>query len=392
MTKHGARFAIAVVAAVVLQAAPVRAEVVVAQGVELQLPAGWKAASKGSLTVLAPTKYKGRAVEVIKVKSMPPAATTEALQQGLQKLFKSEQLTITKVLPIDRNGLKMVGAEGALVTAKGSIAIDLLVVPTKTAAALLISFTKADQDPILRRNNTELLLSVRVPGPRMSVHYVAPTTAGVTGAPKPFVDALGKLVTFLDAKVRLPNTLPVVFKECGMANAFYSPKAHAITLCHEYFDFRYALFKKAGLDDAKAREHSSGAMAFSFMHEFGHALHHELGLPITGRGEDAADEIAAVWLAQLGPSGKKIAMLAARAHFENSKLPTHKDAYWDEHSLSLQRVAAILCLLYGSDQQAYAPIMKAFDVNPNRLAKCKRDYPLRVKAWVTLLKPHLATK
>lgn len=387
MSMQAARFVFAVAAAVALQVAPARAEVVVAQGVELQLPAGWKAAGKGPVTVLAPTKYKGRAVEIIKVKAMP-AATTEALQ-GLQKLFKREKLTITKVLPVERNGLKMVGAEGTLATAKGAVAIDLLVVPTKDAAALLLSFTKADQDPILRRSNTELLLSVRVPGPRMSVHYTAPQKPGVVGAPKEFVAALGKLVAFLDGKVRLPNPLPVVFKECGMANAFYSPSKHAITLCHEYFDYRYGLFKKAGLDEAKARESSSGAMAFSFMHEFGHALHHELGLPITGRGEDAADEIAAVWLAQLGPSGKKIAMLAARAHYENSKLPTHEDAYWDEHSLSLQRVAAILCLLYGSDAKAYAPIMKAFEVNPNRLAKCKRDYPLRVKAWVTLLKPHL---
>lgn len=46
-------------------------------------------------------------------------------------------------------------------------------------------------------------------------------------------------------------------------------------------------------------------------------------------------------------------MLAARAHFENAKLPAHKDIYWDEHSLSMPRVHAILCLRYGADKTTY---------------------------------------
>ena len=365
------------------------AEVVVVQGVELQLPTGWKQKTKGPITVLAPA-HKGRAIEVVKIKSMPQP-TAESMM-AIQKLFGKDKLEITKAGTIERDGVKLVGAEGKVTTAKGVLALDVLAVPVKTEAALLISFTDPSQDPILRKASTDLLLSARVPGPRMSVVYAPPAKPGVKGAPKEFAQAIGKLAALLDSQFRLPRALPVIFKECGMANAFYSPKDHTITLCHEYFDFRFNLFQKAGMDEAKSTLHSQGAMVFSFMHEFGHALHHELGLPITGRGEDAADEIAAIWLGRLGGKGRAISTLAARAHYENAKLPQHKDAYWDEHSLSMQRVAAILCLLYGADKTTYAPLLKALQVPAVRMAKCSREYGQKLVAWDTLLAPYKVKK
>jgi hypothetical protein len=365
------------------------AQVVVVQGVELQLPAGWKQKTRGPITVLAPT-HKGRAIQVVKINSMP-AATPQSLME-MQKLFGKDKLEIVRAVHIERDGVKLVAAEGKITTAKGVLALDVLAVPVKTAAALLISFTAPDQDPLLRQANTNLLLSARVPGPRMSIVFTPPTKPGVKGAPKEFAQALAKLVAMLDSQFRMPRPVPVLLKECGMANAFYSFKDHSITLCHEYFDFRYNLFRKAGMDEGKSTMHSLGAMVFSFMHEFGHALHHELKLPITGRGEDAADEIAAIWLGRLGGKGRQIAMLAARAHYENAKLPQHKDAYWDEHSLSMQRVAAILCLLYGADKATYKPLLEALKVPPQRMAKCTREYGEKLVAWDKLLAPYKLKK
>jgi len=366
------------------------AQVVVVQGVELQLPAGWKQKTRGPITVLTPTQYKGRAIEVVKIKAMPEA-TPQSLM-AFQKLFGKDKLEILKAVQVERDGIKLVAASGKITTAKGELSLDVLAVPVKTAAALLISVTAAGQDPILRQANTDLLLSARVPGPRMSIVFAPPTKPGVKGAPKEFVQVLAKLVALLDGQFRMPRALPVIFKECGMANAFYSPKDHAITLCHEYFDFRFGLFRKAGMDEAKSTLHSQGAMVFSFMHEFGHALHHELKLPITGRGEDAADEIAAIWLGRLGAKGRAIATLAARAHYENAKLPQHKDAYWDEHSLSMQRVAAILCLLYGADKATYKPLLEALKMPSVRMAKCTREYGQKLVAWDNLLAPYKLKK
>lgn len=378
-----------VVTCVMLAAVEARAEVIVVRGVEMSLPAGWKEIRKGPISVLAPTAYKGRAIEVMTVKAMP-APTVEALQ-ALQVLFGKDKLEITKAIPLDRAGMKLVAGEGKITTEKKTLAIDLLVVPVADKAALMISFTAADQDPVLRKANTEILLSARVPGPRLSVVFNPPTKKGVVGAPKAFADNLAKLATVLDAQIKLPRALPITFKECGMANAFYAFDG-TITICHEYFDFRFGLFKAAGMDDAKARDHTEGALLFSFMHEFGHALHHELKLPITGRGEDAADEIAAIYLSRFGAAGREIAKMAARAHYLTAKQPAHKDAYYDEHSFSMQRVHAILCLLYGADKAGYEPLLKALDVPAVRMAKCTREYGEKVKAWDTLLRPYMVKK
>ncbi|MEJ7600646.1 MAG: DUF4344 domain-containing metallopeptidase [Kofleriaceae bacterium] len=375
--------------AVAAAATPAQAQVVVVQGVELQLPQGWKIKQQGRTTLLMP-QFKGRAIQVIKIKSMPEPTVPSLM--AMQKLFGKDKLEIQQAAPLTRDGIKLVAATGKVTSAKGVVSIDVLAVPVNTAAALLISFTNPGQDPMLRQANTDLLLSARVPGPRMTVQFAPPTKPGVRGASREFAQAIGKLAAMLDGQFRLPRPLPVLFKECGQPNAFYSPAAHTITLCHEYFDFRHDLFMKAGMDEAKSQLHSQGAMVFSFMHEFGHALHHELKLPITGRGEDAADEIAAIWLGRLGGKGRQIAALAARAHYENSKLPQHKDVYWDEHSLSMQRVHDILCLLYGADKPTYTPIMKALSVPPQRLAKCVRDYGLKLNAWDTLLAPYKVKK
>ena len=48
-----------------------------------------------------------------------------------------------------------------------------------------------------------------------------------------------------------------------------------------------------------------------------------------------------------------------------------------------------MCLLYGAEKARYQTIMKKLGVDANRLAKCSRDYPLREKAWMTMLAPHL---
>ena len=49
---------------------------------------------------------------------------------------------------------------------------------------------------------------------------------------------------------------------------------------------------------------------------------------------------------------------------------------------------SITCLLYGKDPKGYADLMKALSIPASRLAKCSRDYPLRLKAWNGMLGPY----
>ena len=52
---------------------------------------------------------------------------------------------------------------------------------------------------------------------------------------------------------------------------------------------------------AERDDYVSGVLSFVFLHELGHALIHELALPITGREEDVADQLAVASL--LGDAG-----------------------------------------------------------------------------------------
>jgi hypothetical protein len=64
-------------------------------------------------------------------------------------------------------------------------------------------------------------------------------------------------------------------------------------------------------------------------------------------------------------------------------------AFWDEHSLDAQRMYHILCMIYGSNPEAYASLVNP-DVLPEQRAKrCPYEYQQRARNWDRLLNDHL---
>lgn len=371
----------------VLSSRAVHAETMVVSGVELRLPSEWQTRAKGPMTLLSPKNHKGRAVEVIALNAMPPA-TPEAFRS---LLGGGEELALAAVKEADRDGTKIVVATGKVTTKKGEVAVDVLVVPVKDKAAMLVSFVGADQDPVIRKANIEILESARVPGPRISFSYTAPTRPGMVGPPKSVVEGISKIAGAFDKGLRLPRPLLIRFTECGMINAHYVNAKHMIEMCHELYDDFIVLFGGAGMDQAKAEETAQFAFVFTFLHEFGHALVGELALPITGKGEDAADEIATLILGH-NPKSQKIALAGAMWFDIKTKKPGHQNIYWSTHSFDSVRMESVMCLLYGSDKAGLMPLMKQLKVPPKKLVKCERDTPLRLAAWKGMLKPYAVKK
>ena len=375
------------VAALLVTSVTAHAETIVVAGVELRLPADWEKKAKGPITLLVPKKYKGRALEVVALKAMPqatPAAFKTLLGGG-------DKLELTAVREGDREGTKVIAASGKVVTPKGEVAVDLLTVPVKDKATMLISFVGADQDPVIKQANIDILKTARVPGPRISFVHTPPKTSTMVAPPQELVDGLKKIAVAFDTSLRLPRPLTISFVECGMINARYIGAKHAIEMCHDLYDDLLKLFAKAGMDQKQASVISAGAFMFIFLHEFGHALVGELDLPITGKGEDAADEIATLILAK-NPKTQPIA-LAGAAWFETkTKQPGHKDNYWSTHSFDSVRFESIMCLMFGADPKAIGPIMAKYKVGKNKLAKCARDTPQRLAAWKKMLAPYAVKK
>jgi hypothetical protein len=115
-------------------------------------------------------------------------------------------------------------------------------------------------------------------------------------------------------------------RHCGVVNAFSNPN---ITLCVE-------LLEELG---AKRMEN---AIAFVYLHELGHTLMREWGLPLWDN-EDAADEFATAFL--LMAKQQQLALQAAQ--WWSSEGATTQDAvariYMDDrHSLSPQRARNII--------------------------------------------------
>lgn len=135
-----------------------------------------------------------------------------------------------------------------------------------------------------------------------------------------------------------------------------------------------------------------GNTMFTFYHELGHALVDMLEIPVLGREEDAADSLA-IWLMvpeEPDPLAEAMLLAAAEAYILAALQGEEDDlAYWGEHSLDLQRFAAIHCLLYGSNPEGFAELAQAVEMPQDDRDRCPATYAQVEASWQAVLSPHL---
>ena len=191
------------------------------------------------------------------------------------------------------------------------------------------------------------------------------------------------LAAELNSSYSFPQNINVRFLECGEENAFYDPETVEINMCYELI-YKYAdIFLEEYEGDYEDEIILAGY--FTFLHELGHALVDLYQLPIIVREEDVVDSFATFLLLQTGEDDAVIAGIEqfdvdAAEDEEFGDLP-----FWGEHSLSVQRVYNITCLVYGSDPQAYADFVDDGFLPPERAETCMDEYEQVVVGWETLL-------
>src|SRR5687768_10895622 len=163
------------------------------------------------------------------------------------------------------------------------------------------------------------------------------------------VDLLGDFAKTLNEMVEVPVELGLRFAECGEENAYYDPDEKVVSVCYELLMSYYELLGEKFETEDELDEAVVGAFMFVFFHEIGHALVDVLELPVTGREEDAVDQLS-TWLLITGEVEDAVVngALVFEVSASKSDEVTH-DEFADEHSLDDQRVYNILCWLYGSD-------------------------------------------
>lgn len=130
------------------------------------------------------------------------------------------------------------------------------------------------------------------------------------------------------------------------------------------------------------------ANQFVTAHELGHALVHQLDLPVTGKEEDAVDGFAAYLLTNDKRFGIKPALGATLLFDAMASTPTERD-YADEHSLTQQRVYQFLCWIYGSAPKQNRDLLGKGGLPRARAVRCRDEWRQLNRSWDRLLAPHL---
>jgi DNA-binding XRE family transcriptional regulator len=140
-------------------------------------------------------------------------------------------------------------------------------------------------------------------------------------------------------------------------------------------------------------EFVTGNMLFVGFHELGHSVIQELGLPVLGREEDAADSFATIALLKIGTDfSYNVLVQAARGWFLMDRRDRKEGdilEFYDAHGLDKQRAYEIVCLMVGSNEDQFKELADWVQMPASRQDTCAGDYSNAQFSWNAELKPHL---
>lgn len=197
------------------------------------------------------------------------------------------------------------------------------------------------------------------------------------------IQLLESIFSSLGGFIELPSELTAEYSECGEENAFYDPETQKITLCYEIIEWAESISKESENPD----EVAMNILMFFTLHEMGHALVDLYELPITGREEDVADQLATFFLLWSNDNG--ILDTADSFYSDLSGLEANELPFADEHSLDHQRYYNILCWVYGSDTQTYEYLVSEEFIPEDRAQICESEYVTLNNSFLTLLEPYI---
>ncbi|MGY4711930.1 DUF4344 domain-containing metallopeptidase [Mycolicibacterium sp. CBM1] len=207
---------------------------------------------------------------------------------------------------------------------------------------------------------------------------------------------LEDLAGSINESLKLPYDIPLIGKECGTANAFWSSADKSVTICYEDAADALNIYTKAG--DAEPKEAAINSEIATFYHETGHMVISLYDLPATGREEDVADQMAAYILLTPGPDGKidptsvqaiKDFAREFKGYSDQKGGEIDQGQLSDVHSLDLTRMYNLQCWVYGADPTGNADLVKDGLLPEDRADGCEDEYAKLSSSWDTLLGPYL---
>ena len=136
-----------------------------------------------------------------------------------------------------------------------------------------------------------------------------------------------------------------------------------------------------------------GNTLFALLHETAHGLIADMGLPVLGREEDAADAFATVAMLQMKTEfTHRVLVNAAKSWMildRRTRDAGEPVVFYDAHGLDLQRAYNIICLMVGSDPDQFDDLAAEVNMPEDRRGTCQGDWSNASWSWNKALAPNL---
>jgi hypothetical protein len=196
---------------------------------------------------------------------------------------------------------------------------------------------------------------------------------------------------------RLPVELKIETIGCdGVSNAWYQRenKRPTIKLCYEYLA---ELMPKEKMSLDTMSDALCGQLMFAAAHEFGHALIDIFEVPVFGRQEDAADQLATYFMLQFaGDVPHKLIWGAAfsyekyiKNYKDNPQVTLPLAAFSSDHGAPQERFYNLLCIAYGEDAKLFADVIADGYLPEHRARNCDFEYGDLKYAIKQFISPHV---
>jgi hypothetical protein len=191
--------------------------------------------------------------------------------------------------------------------------------------------------------------------------------------------------------LRLPAPLTVKTEDCrGMVNAWYASRT--ITICYEYVEWIHEIARKVTIsNDISLEDAVIGPFVDVLLHELAHAIIDMLKVPVFGREEDAADQLAAFILLQFGNDVARRTITGAALLFRQMAIDQRPGSmdFASVHGLPAQRFVNVLCIAYGAQRELFQDFVDKGLLPRRRVGHCHWEYRQIAYAFRTLISPHI---
>lgn len=121
-----------------------------------------------------------------------------------------------------------------------------------------------------------------------------------------------------------------------------------------------------------------------FYHELGHAVIHQMDVPIFGQEEDAADALSILLIDALyeAEDAEVIAYDNANLFWAEAQ---NEPAFWDTHGPDEQRYFNTVCLFYGADPDGREEFAQDLELPEERAEGCEDEFALAADSWHSVL-------